>query len=264
MKCKRVRELLPELFRHELDDTDAAALEQHIAACDSCKEAYESMSRAWNLLDAIPDEAPSPALGERFHAMLDGFRESGMPGPIATSAGQEKRSVQLFQLWIPRVAAAVLIAMAAFMVGRESGPKPEMATLRDEVSQLRDMITASLVNQQSAGERLQGLSMTQQLQNPDEPFLSLVVLLLNTDPDVNVRLAAIDALARFRENGWVRGELVESLAAQTSPLIQISLIELLVAMNERQAVGVMKAIADNDNTLDAVKKSARWGIQQMI
>ena len=166
-----------------------------------------------------------------------------------------------------RAAAAVLLVAAGFGAGRLSLPghrADDIAGLQEEVSQLKDMVAASLVNQGSAGERMQGLSLASQVEDPDEQFLSLLVVTLNTDPDVNVRLAAIDALTHFRQNDWVRGELVRSLSTQSSPLVQISLIELLVALDEQQAVGVMRALSEDENVLDTVKKRARWGMQQMI
>jgi len=145
-----------------------------------------------------------------------------------------------------------------------SGRQTEIASLHQEVTQLRDMVAVSLTNQESTIERLDGLAKAVQVQNPDREFYAMLVNMLNTDTDVNVRLATVDAITRFTSDDWVRRELVRSLAVQTSPLVQVSLIDLLVGIREERAVDVLRAISNNEQSLDAVRKRARRGIQQII
>ena len=158
----------------------------------------------------------------------------------------------------------MLLVAAGFMAGRTGRPDPEIAQLHQEMTDLRNMVATSLVNQESAMKRIEGLDMASRVTDPDEAFLSLLVGTINTDTNVNVRLAAVDAIRQFTGDDWVRTELVKSLALQKSPLVQVSLIELLVDLREERALGVLRALADNEQSLDTVRKSARWGIQQMI
>ena len=80
---------------------------------------------------------------------------------------------------------------------------------------------------------------------------------------MNVRLAACQALARFENEPDVRDALIQSLQIQTDPNIQITLIEILVAIKEKRAVVEMKRLAQNQQLLDVVRLKAKEGISRL-
>ena len=55
------------------------------------------------------------------------------------------------------------------------------------------------------------------------------------DPDVNVRLAALEALRPLATRDDRRGELIAAVARQESPLVALSLIDLLLESNDAAA-----------------------------
>jgi HEAT repeat protein len=91
------------------------------------------------------------------------------------------------------------------------------------------------------------VSWSSQVNHPDPEFLTTLVHTLNYDPNVDVRLAAVDAIARFAGYSTVRIDLVRSLPKQDSPLVQIALIDLLVQLHERQSVDAFKRIIEDTN-----------------
>jgi hypothetical protein len=109
--------------------------------------------------------------------------------------------------------------------------------LREEVRHTRQLVALSLLQQQSASERLKGVDWSNRMTRPDPQVLSALLHTVNYDQNVNVRLAALDALHQSANNEMVRRGLVESLDRQTSPLVQIALIDLLVeaSATNRQA-----------------------------
>ncbi len=264
MNCKQVNEKIPEYLLGTLDDPERTEIDRHLEECGACAGMLEEFGTVWVRLGKIPDEEPSPRLRERFLAMLEGMRDE--------STRPEKKQSRLHVLkdlfpahpLIPRLAAAALLICAGFLAGRLTGHSPEIASLNQQVSELRVLVTASLINQQSAIQRIEGLSMAGRVTDPDESFLSLLLVTLNSDSNVNVRLAAVSALSNFQSNQWVRQELVKSLARENSPLVQIPLIDLLVEMHEDTALDVFRAISDDEQSLDTVRNRARWGIQQLL
>jgi hypothetical protein len=62
----------------------------------------------------------------------------------------------------------------------------------------------------------------------------------------------------------VRAELVRSLEFQTEPIVQISLINMMVELEEKSAVNKLKSLIDNEATLPEVKKQAQLGIEVLI
>jgi anti-sigma factor RsiW len=105
----------------------------------------------------------------------------------------------------------------------------EIHALRDEVRSLSRLVTLSLLKQDSASERLRGVSFGREAGAGDDRVLQALLDTLRHDPDVNVRLAAVDALAPALEQPAVRGQLVQEVGTQHSPMVQIALIDMLLA-----------------------------------
>ncbi len=83
---------------------------------------------------------------------------------------------------------------------------------------------------------------------------------LNNDPNTNVRLAALDGLARFYHETYIRRQLIASLKTQENPTVEIALIELLTRMKEVAVLDQLDKIVANDSTMTAVKDCAYSGI----
>ena len=271
MKCEKVNEYIMDYICGNLDSETRSCIDSHVAECAGCKQLYEEMKAVWSMLEHIPQEEPTPALRTQFYSMLKAYRHGLNDVPVRSSSN-EKPGKWLERWWPRRPVFQFGIAALFLICGIGIGQKMssvvrtngDMAQLKGEVHELHQMVTLSLLNQSSAIERLQGLTMSRSIKNPDEEFLSLLLLTLNSDPNVNVRLAAVTTLYTFCDNPWVSSELVKSLTLQTSPLVQISLIDLLAEIQEPKAFEVLRAISDDDRTIEAVKNRARWGINQII
>ena len=102
------------------------------------------------------------------------------------------------------------------------------------------MVTISLLQQQSASERLKGISWSSHVSDADPEFLSTLFRTLNYDQNVDVRLASVDALSRFAGIPGVSDGLIRALQRQESPLVQIALIDALVQLQARQSIDVLR------------------------
>ncbi len=271
MKCKDIETLLPDYLAGQLDSVRKKELESHLAACSVCREEYENISVLWGKLDKLPFEEPGGNSRDRFDAMLSAYahglgeqrKQVGFFTRIDAALGHIIPSRPVFQ-----AAAAVIFIVLGFLSGRtvQSGKyaEQEVDRLRTEMGEMRELLTVSLMNQPSALDRLQGVTMSRQLAATDDDILSALIKTLNTDPSEGVRLAAIDALGSYRDRDWVRSELVSSLARRQPPHVQVSLINLLSDMKEGKAKDIFQALVDDENTMDVVKKHARKGLQDLI
>ncbi len=265
MNCKDVTGLLPDYLQGNASPSEKAAIEQHIGECSACSRVLGELKQVWKRLGEISDEEPGPELRTRFLAALEEQVKEQAPREVTEQVPLHLgRNMVSFPYLFPRLAAAAVLIAAGFLAGRMTNQSHDIASLNQQVSELKTLVTASIINQRSAITRIEGLSLAGRVQDPDEQFLSLLLMTLNTDQDVNVRLAAVSALSNFQSNQWVRQELVKSLARENSPPVQVSLIELLVEMREEGALAVFREISDNEQSLDAVRNRARWGIQQLI
>src|SRR4029077_8361605 len=194
----------------------------------------DALDATWRLLCAIrAPEADSDRMRARLDAVIDAVEHSH---PMAQPSLWQRHVVQ-------GLAAAALLVIgigighyvfprAASTFGGtlagETGSVSEVAAMRSEMHDLREMVSLSLMQQQSASERLKGVSWIGQI---DRPSNELAVALLDTlmhDPNVNVRLATIDALERFSSEESVRRAAVAAMDRQTSPFVQIALIDFMV------------------------------------
>jgi len=122
----------------------------------------------------------------------------------------------------------------------------------------------SLMQQQSAGERLRGVNWAYRVESSDTEVLSALLETVNNDSSVNVRLSAVEALHRFGASPVTRTAIVQSIRKQTSPLVQIALIELLVDLKVTDAARELNSLA-SDNTVDAsVRDRARWALGKIL
>jgi len=86
---------------------------------------------------------------------------------------------------------------------------------------------------------------------------------LNNDPNVNVRLSALEALKPYVRNDQVREQLVQSIGRQDSPLVQVALAELMAALQEKSSVKALEQILKSDSTPGDVKKRIEESIKVM-
>ena len=126
------------------------------------------------------------------------------------------------------------------------------------------MLFMAKLDQSSASQRIQAVNFTQDLSQPNKEILETLIQTMNTDDNVNVRMAAIYALSKFTNENIVRNALVNSLKTQEDALLQITLINILVQIKEDKAVDVMKDIIQKEETIDAVKQMAEKGLTTFI
>jgi len=261
MNCNDAIELLTESLAAPLTGRAAADLTAHLAACDACRDEAAAMRRIWEELERLPDEVPGEEMRQRFAANLEPYLESARGRGHSGLAGRPRRVFDRLgtgfegwlERWLPRrplaqaglaaatLAVGVLIGSghgigqpwgtrAGGSAGEHPGePLGEIGALRDEVRSLSRLVTLSLLKQDSASERLRGVSFGRQAGPGDDRVLQALLDTLQHDPDVNVRLAAVDALAPALGQPAVRGQLLQEVGKQRSPMVQIALIDLLLA-----------------------------------
>jgi hypothetical protein len=255
-----------------LADPERDALNEHLQSCDACRAELERVSDTWQRLGDIPAHQPdSRAMRARFDAMLAEAQRSH-PRAVPMSM-RSKMSLWLRQyrslLPVLQTFGAVALLLVGIQVGRGLATAPaatastDMAALRDEVRDLRQMVTLSLMQQQSASERLRGVSFSNRLDQPGNEVVSALIDTLMHDSNVNVRLASIDALKRFAERDVVRSAAIRALDTQTSPLVQMALIDFVVETQERGAIESLRRLSRDDMTNDAVRARAIWGIDHL-
>ncbi len=247
------------------DAAEDRALERHLERCPRCREEAGQTRALWQRLGVLEEPeggVPSTELRARFYSMLAGAKAEldgtdaadrsahpagrGADRVAAPGAADRSRPGRLLA-WPRRLvgsevtrlgqlaaAASVLVAILAgavtvgWWLGRGGGSGGDLESLRAEVRSLHEMVALSLLEQPMATDRLRGVSFGARLDHPDRPVVAALVDAVVRDPNVNVRLAAIDALAPVATDPMVREALIRALPHQDAPTVQIALADLLL------------------------------------
>jgi len=124
----------------------------------------------------------------------------------------------------------------------------------------KQVIFSKLTDMSSASSRVMATYQAGNLEVFDKDIIDALVTTLNTDPNSNVRLSALEALIKFHFEKYVKKQLINSLTKQNDPMVQIQLIQLLTKMREKSIIDQLEKMAADVNTIDAVKDKAYSGI----
>lgn len=240
MNCEEVRERLAGVLAGEPAGSE---VEAHIETCAECRQDFEMCIR----MSAWEDEEPSPRLQQRFESALAGYH-----GGLARSWWEG--------WWPARPALQFAMMLVALGAGLFAGYGLGTRSLIDEVRQTRRLVAVSLLQQDSASERLRGVTWSYRMKEPGDEVLEALVQALKYDSSVDVRLAAAGALRRYTGQPAVRHGLLESLRVPQSPLVQVELIDVLVESRMPQAAAILRELSNDPNLNEAVRSRARGGL----
>ena len=99
--------------------------------------------------------------------------------------------------------------------------------------------------------------------NPDQKVISDLIGSLALDPSTNVRLSALDALYPHANQPIVRSGVLATLPREQNPLVQVAMIDFLVAARDRAAVPELERLARSENINQAVRDAAQRGLAQL-
>lgn len=182
----------------------------------------------------------------------------------SVQATKEKSGIVFLHPVLYRVAAAIALVMVGiaggFWINKNYQHNQELAVLRKEMTETKQLMMAMLSNGQSASQRMQGVSVALTISTVDDEVVKALSGAMSNDQNTNVRLAALDALSQFVDEPQVKAILISSLSTQDDPMVQIALIQLLVRIKEKNVINAFEKIIDDNKSIQAVKDEAYTGI----
>ena len=264
MECEHIAQLLPDYLEGDLRPDQRHDVEAHLKQCADCAEQVALLEK----LSLLPVEQPSPASRTRFAAMLQAYQAGRSSEPAGNSPWRARFSSFA---WLRSPFGRVAWSAALLAIGFISGlylanPRPrsqDLAALESELASMKQIVVLSMLQQQSAGARLEGVSWSTRDQQLDPKVLSALLHTLRHDPSVDVRLAALDALSRHSAQPQVRTSVVNALQDQQSPLVQVALIDQLVEWHDREAAPHLEKLRESPNLNPIVCQRAEWAISKL-
>ncbi len=278
MNCVQAQDRFAELLDRRLDGAASGDVRTHLASCPDCQREFAALQRTLGALDALPAARPSPRLRANFYALLEEEKNSAAS---VTAAATRRHRVTVWRWILSPLAACALLAVG-FFAGQRHAPlatvapvatnpastdatNQKIADLQKQVDSMTQLVGYSLLKQQQqpAGERLQGILATQDLKDPNDKIITQLISALALDPSTNVRLSALEALYQHADKDVVRAGVLASLSREQSPLVQVSMIDFLVAARDREAAPTLQELSRTEKVDRSVRDAAKRALVQL-
>jgi uncharacterized protein (UPF0147 family) len=204
------------------------------------------------------DETELPELDESRNVdhVARAFEEGYRQGRRSSAERSPARTWGIMWRFVPAAVAAVVVAVFGTLLWQRTATNPEMDRLRSDVHGLQQLLAVSLLGQESAAQRLRGVQWSRQVDAPAGKLIMTLAETLQRDQNVNVRLAAADAISRFADEPTVRASVFEAIEKERDPIVQIELIDVLVMIRDSQTSGVLEQLAADENRPHVVRDRA--------
>jgi hypothetical protein len=266
MKRDELKGRVYDLLNHKLTSIEEEEVINELAKAGISKEELDLMYNINLNLDEIFRGEPTERMDKRFYAMLEDEKKKLLLGePDITS----QVKVTLFKSgpWI-RIAAGISLFIlgwfASSWFGGISNDNVQLASLSGEVKDLKETLVITMMRQSSAVERIKAVNMVSEFEITNSPIIENLLRILNTDTNDNVRLLSLEALIRYADIPEVRDGLIASIPNQTSPMIQIRLTEIMIALNEKRAATEFQKILKDANLNYSVRNKINSAVVTLL
>lgn len=224
----------------------------------------KEMEIYYQRLDKLPSVDPSSKLSDRFYTMLEAEKTKrsaslSLPTLIMNRISQLNSAINLRQ-----VAVATCIFIMGMLIGNWTTPfqdyRQQLDQLSDEVSHMREVVMLSLLNDSSPTERLKAVNISTDIRTADNQIIEALLKTLNNDSNVNVRLAAIEALLEHASNPRTREGLVNAISRQDSPLVQVALADAMLELQEEESIKELRKLLKRNRLDHNVRNKLEYAI----
>lgn len=252
MNCEELKILLPEYIDGLLDEQRSSIVAGHLESCPACREHYTELSSFLGFTASLVGVNPPQGMKAEFLEMME-----------AEMAPRQRRII-LVPVWL-KVAAVLVLAMITFSGGYYFGSEKQQEKLELALTQTRQQVLLAGLQELTGPQKIMAVYSIGQSGQTGDDLIDALVTTMNSDKNINVRLAAINALTGMLEkNPRVQKELIRSLSLQDNSLLQISLIQVLSESGVKEAKAEIESIARKEETDEKVKAFAKDMIKIII
>lgn len=246
----------------EIRQEDEQLLEQFIHDGIISMEELEEIDDLGDRLERLPVPEPTPELRSNVYQMIASERREVQESPFK---GILDGISKLLSQPKYQVAYTIALLLAGVFGGRLLFPanQSEMAELSSQVKEMKEMMMINMLEDASASERLKAVQIGYEI-GGKERVVEALLNTLNNDENVNVRLASLEALEQYAHIPEVREGLIQSIVHQDSPMVQVSLADLMVRLQDRQAAKDFKELLDQQEILPEVRQNIDKNLNQLI
>ncbi len=263
MNCQQIEDQLIDYIDQNLDQEEHQAVAAHLKDCQSCSNALQELQGVFGAIDSEPIVLPNPSMKLDFDEMLEKEKSSLQDSKVVSLENRPKKPWKTAL----QIAATITLIVAAYSLGKNQNNESftkEIAVLEKQKIEMKQTMTISLIENESASKRLQAVNYAEEFEKPGNDILKALIDKMHYDEHINVRLAAAEALVKFSDSEMVRKALINALDKEQDPSMQIELIQILVSIQEKRAVPSMEKLLQEEKTPDYVKDQVKVGLPSLI
>lgn len=240
MDKERAIELWQEYLTREISNENEQALNAFLAANPEFKNELAGLEETWNLFDQFERPEPSAQMDARFYAMM----------AAETSKQPKEKPILSLAHWLVN---GWQVGLASLFIGLLVGwwllpsrqQSQDIKQLSSEIADMKTMMMLTLIEQPKAQDRIQAVSLSTQLDGSDERVINVLISTLNYDENLNVRLSALESLSSFGKKPMVRKALVQAIAWQENPLLQVAIADVLVQIQAKNSIDELEKLKES-------------------
>lgn len=165
-----------------------------------------------------------------------------------------------FWNWGTGIAASMASLIIGILIGTlnilpvSRSQDHELEALKSEIFEIKKKVMLSQLKQPLASERIKGVNYVYEFEETNLEIIHALSKVLKYDKNANVRIAAANALFEYRQIEVARKALINSLAIQTEPIVQIALIKILLDIDKKFARDRAQELLNDENSPDFLKE----------
>jgi len=267
MSASTPKDLIIKYNQGSLTAAEEVLLEQYIEQGLIDIDDLEDLRQINQGLDIVMNQAPEIRMHEQFKAMLEEEKDKSQNMAFQLSGWWNQLFGQsLGMRWAYSLALVVLgFGAAWFYNGNQSEPNsPEISAITNEFNELKEMLMLTMLEKESVSDRLQAVSLTNDMENIDGKVTEALFKTLNNDRNVNVRLQCLEALYPYASSPKVRQGLILSIQHQSDPLVQMAPAELMVSLQEKRSVEPLKELLNQEELIEEAREKIEQSVEVLL
>lgn len=261
---EHITELLPDYLDDKLTNEQNKTIAAHLKECTACKKEFEQLQALFGAFKSEEITLPSSLLQENF---LKALEDEEHKATVLKSTTNTKRKEKFRFSYFLKIAAGVALLAGAFSIGRYAQVRQandDLIVQQNRTLEVQQTAMISLLENQSASKRIQGVNLITEFENPDEEIVNALANRMFLDENTNVRLTAVEALSAFANSETVKAAFIKALATEKDPSVQIAIIENLVRIQARKAAEPLQRLLELDETQPFVKDEINRVLPELI
>ncbi len=249
--CSHAKDQLLEEIQ---DGMTSDGFEIFLEKYSECKEELLPFYDTIQGLDGIERVGPSDSMDTKFYAMLETELEAK-----AESKPAAKLVMKRNRNWYKSLAIAASIFMVGalagfYFFGDKGDQQSVLMAAQDGVQGEESNSDQVILAGNSSMNRLEDISEMMKAPELSDKIIDALNKSLINDPNVNVRLTAIEAMIHYADNPKVRENLIKAIPYQDSPIIQMTLAEVMLALEEGNSKDEWQELFKSGKMEDDVKQ----------